>query len=326
MKAGCNAFKPSLVSNPGWFASIYSDETPEVGLQRRPGRPARTLSPGPRPLACGAGAVPAQVDAAPASRHAAVPRRWASVSDRTRYASSPQSGRCRGDAQHPQGVRRDDRGQRRVVRDRRPATSSAARRERGRQVDAGEAAVGPDPADDRQPVRCSASRPCSTRRAPPMRTASRPPSRNSPWSSDLTVLDNMLMPYPPAECARADPPARGAAAGRRPSRRARPRRHRSPGRSCATSTSTSARRSRSPGPCSASPQILLLDEPTSTLSGRDIDWLGDLIARLQGRGRHDRLHLAPHARGAGLLRPRDRAAQRQAHRDRATAPTSATRT
>ncbi|WP_027052122.1 sugar ABC transporter substrate-binding protein [Mesorhizobium erdmanii] len=32
MKAGCNAFKPSLVSNPGWFGSIFSDQTPEVGL------------------------------------------------------------------------------------------------------------------------------------------------------------------------------------------------------------------------------------------------------------------------------------------------------
>ncbi|MCW6506922.1 sugar ABC transporter substrate-binding protein [Lichenifustis flavocetrariae] len=32
MKSGCNAFKPSLVSNPGWFASIFSNDTPEVGL------------------------------------------------------------------------------------------------------------------------------------------------------------------------------------------------------------------------------------------------------------------------------------------------------
>ncbi|MCC6205841.1 MAG: ABC transporter substrate-binding protein [Hyphomicrobiales bacterium] len=32
MKAGCNAFKPALVSNPGWFASIFSEKTPEVGL------------------------------------------------------------------------------------------------------------------------------------------------------------------------------------------------------------------------------------------------------------------------------------------------------
>jgi ribose transport system substrate-binding protein len=33
MKAGCNAFLPSLVPNPGWFASIFSEQTPEVGLQ-----------------------------------------------------------------------------------------------------------------------------------------------------------------------------------------------------------------------------------------------------------------------------------------------------
>ena len=32
MKAGCNVFKPSIVSNPGWFASIFSEQTPEIGL------------------------------------------------------------------------------------------------------------------------------------------------------------------------------------------------------------------------------------------------------------------------------------------------------
>lgn len=32
MKDGCNAFLPSLVSNPGWFASIFSEETPEIGF------------------------------------------------------------------------------------------------------------------------------------------------------------------------------------------------------------------------------------------------------------------------------------------------------
>ncbi|MEZ5924100.1 MAG: sugar ABC transporter substrate-binding protein [Hyphomicrobiaceae bacterium] len=32
MKAGCNAFPPALVPNPGWFASIFSEETPEVGF------------------------------------------------------------------------------------------------------------------------------------------------------------------------------------------------------------------------------------------------------------------------------------------------------
>ncbi len=33
MKDGCNAFLPSLVPNPGWFASIYSADTPEVGFE-----------------------------------------------------------------------------------------------------------------------------------------------------------------------------------------------------------------------------------------------------------------------------------------------------
>lgn len=32
MKDGCNAFQPAIIPNPGWFASIYSDLTPEVGL------------------------------------------------------------------------------------------------------------------------------------------------------------------------------------------------------------------------------------------------------------------------------------------------------
>jgi ribose transport system substrate-binding protein len=31
-QAGCNVFLPSLVSNPGWFASIFSEDLPEVGL------------------------------------------------------------------------------------------------------------------------------------------------------------------------------------------------------------------------------------------------------------------------------------------------------
>lgn len=32
MQDGCNAFLPSLVSNPGWFASIFSADTPQIGL------------------------------------------------------------------------------------------------------------------------------------------------------------------------------------------------------------------------------------------------------------------------------------------------------
>ncbi len=33
MAAGCNVFQPAIISNPGWFASIYSPDTPEVGLE-----------------------------------------------------------------------------------------------------------------------------------------------------------------------------------------------------------------------------------------------------------------------------------------------------
>jgi len=33
LKNGCNVFQPSLVSNPGWFASIYSPELPGLGFQ-----------------------------------------------------------------------------------------------------------------------------------------------------------------------------------------------------------------------------------------------------------------------------------------------------
>jgi ribose transport system substrate-binding protein len=33
MQAGCNVFQPATVNNPGWFASIYSPQTPEIGLQ-----------------------------------------------------------------------------------------------------------------------------------------------------------------------------------------------------------------------------------------------------------------------------------------------------
>jgi ribose transport system substrate-binding protein len=33
MEQGCNVFQPKIISNPGWFASIYSPQTPEVGLQ-----------------------------------------------------------------------------------------------------------------------------------------------------------------------------------------------------------------------------------------------------------------------------------------------------
>jgi ribose transport system substrate-binding protein len=32
MKAGCNAFQPAIVTNPGWYSELYHAETPEIGL------------------------------------------------------------------------------------------------------------------------------------------------------------------------------------------------------------------------------------------------------------------------------------------------------
>ena len=33
MKAGCNVFSPKIAPNPGWFASIFSEELPQLGLK-----------------------------------------------------------------------------------------------------------------------------------------------------------------------------------------------------------------------------------------------------------------------------------------------------
>jgi ribose transport system substrate-binding protein len=42
MAGGCNVFQPAMISNPGWFAAIYSPDTPEVGLQAAlSGKPER---------------------------------------------------------------------------------------------------------------------------------------------------------------------------------------------------------------------------------------------------------------------------------------------
>jgi ribose transport system substrate-binding protein len=32
MADGCNVFQPSLIANPAWFSSIYSPDTPEIGV------------------------------------------------------------------------------------------------------------------------------------------------------------------------------------------------------------------------------------------------------------------------------------------------------
>ena len=58
------------------------------------------------------------------------------------------------------------------------------------------------------------------------------------------------------------------------------------------------------------PRILLLDEPTSTLSVQDVEWLGTAHRRIAGARRHRPLHHPPHARGSPVLRPAHHLAQR----------------
>lgn len=33
MKAGCNTFSPTIVTNPGWFASVFTPDIPDIGMQ-----------------------------------------------------------------------------------------------------------------------------------------------------------------------------------------------------------------------------------------------------------------------------------------------------
>ena len=50
------------------------------------------------------------------------------------------------------------------------------------------------------------------------------------------------------------------------------------------------------------PRVLVLDEPTSSLSGPDIDWLGQIIVDTKARGASVIFHLASHAGSECVLR------------------------
>ncbi len=100
---------------------------------------------------------------------------------------------------------------------------------------------------------------------------------------DLTVFDNMLLPYPPT-----------GAFGliRRRAARQRVEAHLAdigladidPDAEIRDLDLNERQKIEIARALFRAPKILLLDEPTSTLSGRDIDWLGDLIARQKLQG------------------------------------------
>ena len=106
----------------------------------------------------------------------------------------------------PQGLRRDRGARRRVVLDRAGERACAAGRERRRQVDDGQAAVRADAARRGQHPRSSAS----TRRLDSPRAAHalgiQTAFQEMTLVRDLTVLDNMLLPYAPMGITGTDAP------------------------------------------------------------------------------------------------------------------------
>ena len=165
---------------------------------------------------------------------------------------------------------------RRQFRDRAGRGARPARRERRGQIDDRQAAFGPDRARPRhgQSVR---------RRGAPARAADRPPLRHPDRLSgddagaDLTVLDNMLLPYARSGLDRHDPPTRRRGGRSGAFRRARPSTSNYGARS-ASSISPISRRSRSHARSSASRVSCCSMSPLRRSSGRDVDWLGEIIA------------------------------------------------
>ena len=98
------------------------------------------------------------------------------------------------------------------------------------------------------------------------------------------------------------------------------------GRRAAVAASPSASSSSSPprAPRLRGTKFLIFDEPTAYLTRQEAAQLFALIRRLQGQGRHHRLHQPPARRGVRARRPRLGAARRHARRHPNIAETNET--
>ena len=230
----------------------------------------------------------------------------------TRYTPATTPGIAIGLRAAAQDLRSDGRRRQCQLRGRRRRGACAARRERRRQVDHRQAAERP------HPPRCRRNPHLRERHAPHL--AAR---RASPLHPDGVSGDDAdpgsARPRQHAAALRADQPHRHDQAARRGSRgapafrRARPR-HRFARRGA---------RPRSRGEAEDRDRPRSLPRAAHPLARRaDLDPVGPRrrMARRHHRARqkarhHHHLHLASSARGQGVLRHADRAAQRPAHRD-----------
>ena len=121
---------------------------------------------------------------------------------------------------------------------------------------------------------------------------------------ELTVAENVMIGARAAQPSRPDRPPRDAPARRRGSGRARASRstRASPVKHLSVADQQMVEIAKA---LIGDVKLLILDEPTAVISGREAELLFERMRRLRDRGRRDHLHLAPARGGVQGRRSRD---------------------